>query len=856
MQQFNESSLPAAIAALFRLNNYTVEGPLRIHGAEIDLVATSTGDPFASRIYIEATVEHVDNDKYGKDLGKLAMVGEADPAARRMIVSSRGFSLPVQERAKFTRIDTLTYSELFAKFERFEPYVRSVLENGPGSTDLAKLDSIYEEPTFMDAHGRDQATEWLTTWRRQEGKEHPWLIVVGEYGTGKTALTRVIQRRWLDAYHVDPTLPIPFRIELRDFTRQFDANGLLHHFLDHNALSHIPIDFVWSLIRSGRIVLLLDGYDEMAQYLSARERRVCLEALAELSTGGARGLLTSRPNYFSEAEEFHLFDVLYRNLESRSPYTATDVLTIAQRESALDEFIENQFLNRHERVLQDLTPSQTEDLVGRTLSADPIGASVVIEILRRVFRTNDEGSALSLSGKPVIISYLLDVVEQLKKLPDTEPPPGLTEWDVYTLVVDQLMLRDLGQAGRVLPSKRRQFLHGLALWLTSKDNSIIDEDQFRALVQKEFKHELRRYDTGQRQIEVENYFEDLRRSGTLSRSIDSIRPGWRFSHNSLREFLLAEYLLDALDKSVPISAAVPISDAMRIFVRSQSPERLAELGGRLARIWGTRQTDRGVGQLLLLLWDGLLTLHSEQQHPIPEVISMIDRGSPALDFVSLDNLVLSSIEQPADLTGTKFDNSELTNVRLSGAKLARSRFTECFLDGVDFSDSDLTDATFVNSALVDVIFSRATLSGTDFRGIHSDSSILVETSETGLFPQRLEGEAALGLLKYSGAETDPVDSYSVLRNHPNFPIVFKVCVKFNEHSPRQRLGIEQKGAAVRDVPFAKRFVNYLESCGLVQIQGGRPDLLYVTPAGRTVCSQVATVAGLPIEVETFLLSEM
>lgn len=856
MDQFNEHSLPAAIASLFGLNNYAVEGPLQINGAEIDLVATSTGDPFASRIYIEVTIEYVDNNKYGKDIGKLAMVGEADPAARRMIVSSRGFSLPVKERAKATRIDTLTYGELFAKFERFEPYVRLVLDEGPGANDLAKLDEIYEEPVFMDGHGRDRATEWLTTWHQQGGKENPWLIIVGEYGTGKTALTRVIQRRWLGAYHVNPILPIPFRIELRDFTRQFDANGLLHHFLDHNALGHIPIDFVWSLIRSGRIVLLLDGYDEMAQYLSARERRVCLEALAVLSTGGARGLLTSRPNYFSEAEEFHLFDVLYRNLESRSPYTATDIHTIAQREAALDELIEKQFLNRHERALQDLTPSQTEDLVGRTLSADPVGASVVIEILRRVFRTNDEGSALSLSGKPVIISYLLDVVEQLKELPGTESPPKLTEWDVYTLVVDQLMLRDLGQAGRVLPGKRRQFLHGLALRLTGKDNSIINEDQFRALVQKEFRHELRRYESGQRQVEVENYFEDLRRSGTLSRSIDPIRPGWRFSHNSLREFLLAEHLLDALDKGVPVSTNVPISDAMRIFVRSLSPERLKELGGRLARVWGTRQTHHGVGQLLLLLWDGLLTLYNGQRHPVRDVISMLNRGSPVLDFISLDNLSLSSIEQPVDLTGVKFDNSELTNVKLSGAKLVGSRFTECFLEGVDFSDSDLTDATFVNSVLVDVIFSRAILSRTDFHKIYPDSSILVETPETGLFPQRLEGKAALGFLNYSGAKTDPVDSYSVLQNHPNFPIVFKVCVKFNEHSPRQRLGIEQKGAAVRDVPFAKRFVNHLESCGLVQVQGGRRDVLYVTSAGRTVLSQLATGAALPVEVETFLRSEM
>ena len=63
----------------------------------------------------------------------------------------------------------------------------------------------------------------------------------------------------------------------------------------------------------------VDGYDEMAQYMHLRERRVCLEALAGLSAQGARGIITSRPNYFSETEELQLFELLYRDIEFISP---------------------------------------------------------------------------------------------------------------------------------------------------------------------------------------------------------------------------------------------------------------------------------------------------------------------------------------------------------------------------------------------------------------------------------------------------------------------------------------------------------------------------------------------------------
>jgi predicted NACHT family NTPase len=174
--------------------------------------------------------------------------------------------------------------------------------------------------------------------------------VTGEYGTGKTALTKILQYRWLQEYKRNPALPIVFRIELRDFARQFDANGLLHHFLDKNDLGHVSLDFVRSLLQSGRIILLLDGYDEMAQYLHTRERRACLEALAELSAGGARGVLTSRPNYFSEGEELQVFEILYRSLSTAS-YGATLATTqLLERERRIDELL-GQFINRFERTL-------------------------------------------------------------------------------------------------------------------------------------------------------------------------------------------------------------------------------------------------------------------------------------------------------------------------------------------------------------------------------------------------------------------------------------------------------------------------------------------------------------------------
>jgi len=77
--EFTSEGLVSAVRKLFELNHYDVTGPVQIHGAEIDLVARRRSDPFDVPIYMEITIEYVDNDKYGKDVGKLAMLPVVDP---------------------------------------------------------------------------------------------------------------------------------------------------------------------------------------------------------------------------------------------------------------------------------------------------------------------------------------------------------------------------------------------------------------------------------------------------------------------------------------------------------------------------------------------------------------------------------------------------------------------------------------------------------------------------------------------------------------------------------------------------------------------------------------------------------
>jgi hypothetical protein len=845
-KEFTPTALSHAVSDLFELNGYEVLGPIQVCGAEIDLKAISKYDPFASPIFIEVTIEYVDNEKYGKDVGKLALIAELDRSAIKLIVSSKGFSIPVKERAEATKIQTLTYWELFHKFENFAEYINSLSDKTRYGQELLELNNIYEEPYFKDARGEALATTYLTDWKKAPTPANNWIFIVGEYGTGKTALTKILQYRWIQDYIKDPSSPIPFRIELRDFTKQFDSKGLLHHFLDTNNLGNLSIDFVNSLIKSGRIILLLDGYDEMAQYLHVRERRSCLEALANLSAGGAKGILTSRPNYFTEAEELRIFETLYSSLEKGSYFLSKEDKKYLESEERLDNLLGN-FLNKYERILKDLDEEQTERLVTRVLICDPEGKEVVLNLLKRIFRGIEGSEEISLSGKPVIISYLLDVVEGLKESEKKEAlDQKISEWQIYKRIIDQLMMRDYRRSVYILPDERRRFLQRLAILLSRKGKSTIEEDEFAGLVEQFFKHKLDTVSSDSRQHEKERYFADLRSSSTLTRVDTPGLAGWRFSHNSLREYLVAEFLCAKLKLTEIPNEIIPISEPMKLFVRSLPKEEITNLAGCLGKRWSDRKHQRGAGQLLCLIIDAAARSWAGGECLIARALLNICGSPICLDNIEINRIVFSSQQKPENLAGAEFNYSVISEADFSSANLNESNFSNSIIENVNYSDTNLQNSRFEFATILDADFTNANLAGANFKGVASSSiSIIIGVSSSGAFKTRLFGEEALGYLTYNGATTEVRSKRAIFRNHPKYSIVEKIVEKLNEQTLRQRRGLQQRGPARKNVKYATDFLAYLESNNIITTPRGRKDLVEVTDLGRQQMSVLTANGELP-----------
>ena len=453
------------------------------------------------------------------------------------------------------------------------------------------------------------------------------------------------------------------------------------------------------------------------------------------------------------------------------------------------------------------------------------------------------------------ISFLLEVVEALKDNSDAmaATETQLTEWAVYKLIVDLLMLRDLRRSSVLSPQERRSFLQDLSVILSERGSPVVTEQGFKSLIERCLSKHLRRFGGEERPQELERLFADLRSSATLTRAQGGDQAGWRFSHNSLREFLVAERLLAQLSQKGVPTESIPITDAMRTFVASKTEEEIHALVEKLRSLWGQRSVLKGIGRLLTLLWDGLVRYFGVGSQVARSCLVSVSGQPIALDHLILTRLVLSSEVAPADLSGMNCTDSELYDIDLTGAKLQRADFSRSLLESVSFSAADLTDCSMAKTLAMDIDVSGAILTNADFRAIKSDEiSILVEDTEDPAARRRLEGEDALGYVRFHNAITDPLPDEVIFRHHPKFDIAKKVLEKLAEQNLRQRRGLEQRGAASKDVSFAKALVRHLSNEKLVVTPRARKDLLSVTELGHEQFSRFVETGRLPDVVVVFL----
>src|SRR5262249_39154560 len=144
------------------------------------------------------------------------------------------------------------------------------------------------EPSARPTTAAKQIMAWLDT----DGPR--FVLVLGDFGTGKTFLLRALAERLART----PELGlVPVLVTMRELTKGRTLDQLLAQHMSRQDSYH-RASFRY-LLRQGRIALLFDGFDELAQRTDYNRGVDHFNTLREAAEGSAKGILTSRHQYFA-----------------------------------------------------------------------------------------------------------------------------------------------------------------------------------------------------------------------------------------------------------------------------------------------------------------------------------------------------------------------------------------------------------------------------------------------------------------------------------------------------------------------------------------------------------------------------
>ncbi len=588
------------------------------------------------------------------------------------------------------------------------------------------------------------------------------------------------------------------------------------------------------LASQGRIVFLYDSFDEMAQTLTRPVMRENFRQLVE-GIGNSRAIMSSRPTYFEGRAE--------RLLVVEGPGLARihrqDELE-HERQRTVSSYLQKQVASHQYARLNDLTIQQRRSLFAKVLKGKPESRTQLDSLFTRFQELE------TIAQRAVIARLLTTVAETIASSKEMMTPDGypllpddlesLNQAKIFEVVVNNLLQRDTG-IGLLSAGDRLHFLRSFALFLQqpSRDFFASPED-VRGLVQSLFRKRLEA--TDQPHQELENLYRACRRhsglttesqfrdtSGQLDTPVDEQDMDSRvgFSHNSLREYLVADAIAEfslkgQYTEELPF---VVVTEAVGEFVHGISEFR-KELIGKLAAEYRNARTSRLRESLFRVVY-WITRRNSNLIHLL---------GSPA----TLDGLDLSSLW----FKGLSFQQAQILN---------------SIVDETDFRGGDLRNASFDGSIVRGALFDDANLDGADFTraeilSIHVYDEF--DSATTGI----LEGKQARQWLFSHGARVWPTDDLNPLLGKQWYEAAREVCKTLTKQfAGTRKLSGLWKGTDKRYRPMAKEFAEHLLRRGVleraVKSAYSKDWVVKVTKEGRKVLSDFIDEGKTPDVLKEF-----
>lgn len=240
--------------------------------------------------------------KYSKEIARSQKIeiGElivAFRSGRDQFLTPKGFHKSIRFESQDQLLERLiNFADYFNDIQK-----RVRAHSLPGSS--LTLDDVYVPSKLLSSgqeHSSNHVEDFLHSWLDEPGQRQ--IALLGEYGQGKSSTALMF------TYHIlnrrkEEKLPkrIPILIELRGKSpRDLQPLELLGAWASKY---RIEPQALMRLHFSGRLVLIFEGFDEMALIGNAEMRLRHFRALWRFCYPGAKILITGRPNFFLDDKE-------------------------------------------------------------------------------------------------------------------------------------------------------------------------------------------------------------------------------------------------------------------------------------------------------------------------------------------------------------------------------------------------------------------------------------------------------------------------------------------------------------------------------------------------------------------------
>jgi len=517
------------VATLLTLMGFEIERNQIINGTQIDIVAIKENRLDKIRYFVECTDrENIIGIPLVKEKsGILNTLEKGNYTDRVLMVTRNGYSAEAKEFERNTNnVKLLTIDDLENDLIDFSKYVNWYLynyEHSEGIFSEGNLYKYYVDLTAFDEKDKKNyvLSEVFINWLSDS--ENNLLFILGDYGSGKTSFCRSFiynhllkkYRNKLDIKH------IPILINLRDFKSTVDIKQAIVNTL--SSYYGININNFMAFERfcsSGKILLFLDGFDEMADKADEQTIFNCFNQINVFAILNVKIVLTCRSNFFSSNYEIiQLLNKYSIDIPFEDEKSGKDIKISLRNQGKILKI--NQLDNKQiKEFIYKRFGSETEYILNKITSIHDLS---------------------DLSTRPVLLDMILKTLPELTKEGKKINSAGLYEH--YT---DKWTSRDNWRL--TLPLEFRQkFCDTISIFMHKMNLQEIEYRNLETIINNLVSNVSKDND------QLEKFKNDLKTCSFFIRIGSS--DIFRFAHQSFLEFFVARIIIKELSKGIPFKSS-------------------------------------------------------------------------------------------------------------------------------------------------------------------------------------------------------------------------------------------------------------------------------------------------------------